>query len=117
MGSEVLLYAGINLLGVFVSAISQVLLKKSAMREHESALREYLNPLVVFAYALFVVSTLLSVVAYRGIPLSMGPILEATGYIYVTAFGVLLFHERVDARKLVALALIVAGIAIYSLAG
>lgn len=117
MGSEVLLYAGINLLGVFVSAISQVLLKKSAMREHESALREYLNPLVVFAYALFVVSTLLSVVAYRGIPLSMGPILEATGYIYVTAFGVLLFHERVDARKLVALVLIVAGIAIYSLAG
>ena len=117
MGSEVLLYAGINLLGVFVSAISQVLLKKSAMREHESALREYLNPLVVFAYALFVVSTLLSVVAYRGIPLSMGPILEATGYIYVTAFGVLLFHERVDARKLVALGLIVAGIAIYSLAG
>lgn len=117
MGSEVLLYAGINLLGVFVSAISQVLLKKSAMREHESALREYLNPLVVFAYALFVVSTLLSVVAYRGIPLSMGPILEATGYIYVTVFGVLVFRERVDARKLVALVLIVAGIAIYSLAG
>ena len=117
MDATTLAFAGVNLLGVLVSAVSQVLLKKSAMREHESAIREYLNPFVIFAYVLFVGSTLLSVISYRGIPLSMGPILEATGYIYVTAFGVLLFHERVDARKLVALVLIVAGIAIYSLAG
>ena len=115
MGSEVLLYAGINLLGVFVSAISQVLLKKSAMREHESALREYLNPLVIFAYALFVGATLLSVLSYRGIPLSMGPILDATGYLWVTLFGVSVFHERMNGKRLVALALIILGIVVYAL--
>ncbi len=114
MDATVLLYAGINLLGVFVSSVSQVLLKKSAMREHGSAVREYLNPYVIFAYVLFVGSTLLSVIAYRGIPLSMGPILEATGYLYVTAFGVAIFHERMSAKKLVALLLIVGGIVIYS---
>ena len=114
MDATVLLYAGINLLGVFVSSVSQVLLKKSAMREHGSAVREYLNPYVIFAYVLFVGSTLLSVIAYRGIPLSMGPILEATGYLYVTAFGVAIFHERMGAKKLVALLLIVGGIVIYS---
>lgn len=114
MDATVLLYAGINLLGVFVSSVSQVLLKKSAMREHGSAVREYLNPYVIFAYALFVGSTLLSVIAYRGIPLSMGPILEATGYLYVTAFGVAIIHERMSAKKLVALLLIVGGIVIYS---
>lgn len=114
MDAAVLLYAGINLLGVFVSSVSQVLLKKSAMREHDSAVREYLNPYVIFAYVLFVGSTLLSVIAYRGIPLSMGPILEATGYLYVTAFGVAIFHERMSVKKLVALLLIIGGIVIYS---
>lgn len=114
MDVTVMLYAGINLLGVFISSVSQVLLKKSATREHGSAVREYLNPYVIFAYALFVGSTLLSVIAYRGIPLSMGPILEATGYLYVTAFGVAIFRERMSAKKLVALLLIVGGIVIYS---
>ncbi|MBX9033624.1 SMR family transporter [Gordonibacter massiliensis (ex Traore et al. 2017)] len=114
MSESVVLYALIALFGVFVSAISQVMLKKSALKTHDSHLREYLNPLVVFAYALFVASTLLSTLAFRVIPLSMGPILDATGYVYVTAFGVLLFRERLNRRKVLALVLILAGIAIYS---
>lgn len=115
MSDSVALYAGIALLGVFVSAISQVMLKKSASREHSSALGEYLNPLVICAYALFLGTTVISTLAYRVIPLSMGPILDATGYVYVTVFGVLIFHERLDWRKVVALALIIAGIGVYSL--
>lgn len=75
-------YAGILLTGTFISAISQVLLKKSALKKYDSVLREYLNPEVFFAYLLFVIATLMSIIAYKGIPLSMGPLLEATGYIY-----------------------------------
>lgn len=115
MDTTVLAFAGLNLFGVFISAISQVLLKKSAMRDHGSAIKEYLNPFVIFAYTLFVAATLLSVVAYRGIPLSMGPILDATGYIYVTIFGVTIFHERLTAKRVLALALIVTGIIVYSM--
>lgn len=115
MDTTVLAFAGLNLFGVFISAISQVLLKKSAMRDHGSAIKEYLNPFVVFAYTLFVAATLLSVIAYRGIPLSMGPILDATGYIYVTFFGVTIFHEHLTAKRVLALVLIVAGIIVYSM--
>lgn len=115
MSGTVLAFAALNLLGVLVSAASQVMLKKSASREHGSVVREYLNPLVIFAYALFVGATLLSVLSYRGIPLSMGPILDATGYLWVTLFGVTIFHERMGARKLLALALIVCGIVVYAL--
>lgn len=115
MDATVMLYAGINLLGVLISSVSQVLLKKSAMKSHDSAIREYLNPYVIFAYALFVGSTLLSVIAYRGIPLSMGPILDATGYLWVTLFGVTLFHERLGGRRTLALALIIGGIVVYAL--
>ena len=117
MENSVLIYSGILLGSVFVSAISQVMLTISASREHESAIREYANPLVVGAYALFVVSTLLTVFAYREVPLSLGPVLESTSYVYVTIFGALIFHERVTAKKLLALALIVGGICTFALLG
>ncbi|MBR0402535.1 MAG: multidrug ABC transporter [Lachnospiraceae bacterium] len=115
--SRTILYACILLLGVFISAVSQVILKKAANREHGSFLKEYLNPPVIIAYVMFVGTTLLCVLAYRVIPLSMGPILEATSYIYVTIFGVLIFHERLNKNKVLAVILNLGGIAIYALLG
>ena len=72
---------------------------------------------MIFAYVLFVGTTLLSILAYRGIPLSMGPILEATSYIYITIFGVKIFKEKMNRGKAAALVLIICGIAVYSLLG
>lgn len=117
MNKTVLLYSCVLLLGVFISAISQVMLKKAAMKKHESVLKEYLNPLVIFAYVLFVGTTFLSILAYKGIPLSMGPILEATSYIYVTIFGVTIFKEKMNSKKVVALGMIIVGIVVYAIAG
>ena len=51
-------YALIVLLGVFISAISQVMLKKSAVKKYDSRIKEYLNPLVIFAYFIFFIATL-----------------------------------------------------------
>ncbi len=115
MSSDMLTHALILMTGVFISAVSQVILKKAAMREYDSPIQEYLNPLVIFAYILFVGTTFLSIIAYRVIPLSMGPILEATSYIYVTFFGVTIFHEKMNWKKGLALGLIIVGIAVYSL--
>lgn len=117
MDKTKIMYAGLLLLGVFISAISQVMLKKAAMKIYTSAIREYLNPLVIFAYVLFVGTTLLSILAYRGIPLSMGPVLEATSYLYITFFGVTIFKEKINRKKMLALGLIIAGILVYSLLG
>ena len=115
MERPMIFYAGLLLIGVFCSAVSQVMLKKAALRQYPSKLREYLNPLVIIAYVIFVGTTFLSIYAYKGIPLSMGPVLEATSYIYVTIFGVTIFKEKLNRRKLLGLLLIVAGIAAYSL--
>ena len=111
------MYALLILIGTFIAAISQVMLKIEANKPHDSHLREYLNPLVIIAYVLFVGTTLLSILAYRGIPLSMGPILEATSYIYITVFGVKIFKEKMNRGKAAALLLIVCGIVVYSLLG
>lgn len=115
MNRELLLYAGLLLFSVFLSAVSQVMLKKSALRTYSSKIREYLNPLVIFAYVIFVGTTFITVYAYRVVPLSLGPILEATSYIYVTIFGVVIFGETVNGRKICGLLLIIAGIAVYAL--
>lgn len=117
MSDSLLLYSGILLVSVFISAVSQVLLKISANRSHESAVREYANPLVIGAYAIFLLSTLMTVYAYRVVPLSLGPVLESTSYLYVTAFGALIFKEKITVKKLVALALIVGGICVFALLG
>ena len=101
-------------LGVFISSISQVMLKISAGKKYSSKLREYLNPLVIGGYAIFFAATLMTVLAYRYIPLSMGAIIEATGYIYITIWGVSIFKEKINKGKIIALALIIAGIIIYS---
>ena len=112
MTKTVALYSLFILFGTFISAISQVMLKKAAMKTYPSKIREYLNPLVLSAYLIFIVAPLCSVIAYRGVPLSLGPVLEATSYIYVTIFGVKIFHEKVNRKKILALALIIAGIVV-----
>lgn len=111
-----LVYALIFLLGVLIGAISQVLLKKAALQKHETLAQEYLNPKVIFAYALFFLTTLMTIYAYKGIPLSYGPILETMSYVFVTIFGVTIFHESMGPKKLASLALIILGILVYSLA-
>lgn len=117
MTENSLFYIIIFLSGVFVSAISQVLLKKEAMKEHGSVLKEYLNPRVIIAYGIFFGATLLSILAYKGIPLSLGPVLEATSYIYITFFGVVIFKERMNTRKILAVCLIISGILVFALLG
>ncbi|MEF2845769.1 MAG: multidrug ABC transporter [Eggerthellaceae bacterium] len=112
--NTLVVYAGIYLFGVFISAISQVLLKKAAMRTYESTIKEYLNPFVIFAYTIFIVATLMTVISYKVVPLSLGPILEATSYIYITVFGVVIFKEHLTKLKVLALGLIIVGICVYA---
>lgn len=66
------LYVGVYLLGVLISSVSQVLLKKAAMRQYETPLKEYLNPWVITAYALFSGQHSMTILAYKVVPLSMG---------------------------------------------
>ena len=105
-------YIVIFLLSVLIAAISQILLKRSAGKQYTSKAREYLNVRVIAAYALFFLSSLLTVLAYRGVPLSMGPVLETTGYLWVTIMGRLILKEKVSMRKLTGLAVIVLGVSL-----
>lgn len=109
-------YVIILLFSVFISAISQVLLKKAAVMPHRSLIEEYFNVRVITAYIMFFLSTFLSLYAYKGIPLSLGTVLEGTGYVYAAFFGVTIFKERLTKARLAALCLIITGILFYAVA-
>ena len=110
-------YAAIALFigSVFVSSVSQILLKRAANRSYASKIREYLNAPVIGAYVMFFLSSLLTLVAYRAVPLTLGPILESTGYLFVVVLSVIFLREKMTARKIVGNCLIIAGVIVAAL--
>ena len=108
-------YIIIFLISILISSISQTILKASANQQHESSVKEYLNFRVIFAYGLFFLSSFITVFAYKNVSLSLGPVLEATGYIFVTILGVLFLKECVSCRKFIGLAFILLGVFIFNL--
>ena len=109
------LFALIYLAGVFVSAVAQILLKKSAGKKYENRIKEYLNPYVIISYAIFFGATFCTIYAYKEVPLSLGPILAASEYIFVAVLSKLVLKEHISLKKFIGLSVIVAGIIIYSL--
>ena len=108
-------YILIFLFSVFVSSISQIILKKSADSDRHGFREEYLNLPVITAYGLFFALTLLTAYAYKGTALTLGTVLEATGYVWVGILGVLVLKEKMGLRKFVGNVMIVCGILIFAL--
>ena len=101
--------------GTFLSAISQILLKKSAEQKHETFLKEYLNWRVITAYGIFFAVLLLNKYAYTRIDLKYGAVIDTFTYVFVLLLSVLLLHEKVSKRQLIGNLFILAGIFIYNL--
>ena len=108
-------YYGIFLFSVFISSVSQIILKKSANIKYENPIREYLNIRVIVAYSIFLLSSFVTIDAYKFVPVSIGPVLESAGYIFVTVLGYIFLKERVGKKKLLGLACILCGIVVSNL--
>ncbi len=108
-------YIVVFLFSVFVSSVSQIILKKSAQIEYENKLREYLNVRVITAYGMFFLSTLLTMYAYKGVPLSMGVLLESVGYLYIMVLSYFFLGEKVTVYKALGVVFILLGICVYAL--
>ena len=85
---------------VLVAAVSQVLLKKSALHHYDSWIREYLNPWVITGYILMFGSVFLSIMGLRGVDFFNAPVIDSLGYVLVPVCGAVFFHEKLTARKL-----------------
>ena len=115
--NKLVLGAIIYLFMTFLASIAQILLKKSAMKSHSSRLKEYFNVYVLIAYVM-IFSTMMSLIyVYKFIPLSWGPIIESTGYIFVSILGTFYLGERMSRKKILGIFLIILGVIIFSLGG
>ena len=107
------LYVLFLLFSNFVGAVSQVLLKKSAMESHKCFIYEYLNVKVIAAYLLFFAAVFIDLMALKIVPVSYVPIIEASSYIFAIILSRVFFGYKINLRQAAAIALIIAGIAIY----
>ncbi|WP_407425903.1 multidrug ABC transporter [Treponema sp.] len=110
-----ILYIAILFFSVFISAFSQVLLKKSALKTYTSFIKEYLNLYVLPAYAIYFVAVFLDLIALKKVPVSFVPVAEASSYIFVLIFGRLFFKEKFSKKKILAMSLILTGIIVFIL--
>ena len=98
---------------VIISSFSQVLLKKSSNKKHTSIIKEYLNPYVISGYGLMVLTTVLTIFAYKGIDYKNGPVIESLGYVLIMFLSYLFFKEKITWKKLLGNALVILGIIVF----
>ena len=115
MGNSFALNMGLMIFGVVIAALSQIILKKAAIKHYDTWLKQYLNAPVIIAYFIFFVSSFCSVTALKVLPLSLMPVWNASSYFFVTLFAYLVMKEIPNRRKLVGLGIILVGIVIFSL--
>ncbi len=101
------------LIGVLIACFSQILLKKSALRVYDKWYRQYLNVRVISGYVIMLVSTMLSVLAFRVLPISISPVFTAAQQIFNVILCFLFLSERPGKKTLLGLGVIVVGILIF----
>ena len=104
------------MLSCTIASFAQVLLKKSAQKEHGSFIKEYLNPYVIIGYMMMFCGMLLCVIGYRHVGYKNGPVLESLGFVWVVILSRIFFGEKITKKKILGNVLILAGIFIFYLA-
>lgn len=108
-------FIALMVFAVFISSVSQIILKKSANKTYKNIFYEYFNAPVIISYTVFVLATLINVVCLRWVPLSYAPIIESTGYIFILMLGKIFLKEKISKQKLFGVGIIILGIIIFAL--
>ena len=106
-------YYILGLLSVTIASFSQILLKKGAMKQYDSFIKEYLNVFVISGYVMMFGSVFLTMIVYRGMDFMNVPVLEAVGYVLVPVLSYLFYKEKLTMKKILGIIFILAGIVVY----
>ncbi|MEA4853348.1 MAG: EamA family transporter [Christensenella sp.] len=103
--------------GVFISSVSQILLKISAERNIDAKgfKAQYLNKFVIIGYLLLFIAMLIPLYVYQFVPLKYGAVIESLGYVFVMILSALILKEKITKKKLIGNLLIIAGVIIFSI--
>ena len=99
----------------FFTAISPVLMKKSAQIEHKSWIYEYLNWRVILAYGIAFSVLMVNTYAYTEVEIKYASIIDTFSYVNVMVFSYLILKEQFTRTQLIGNLIIIAGILVYTL--
>ncbi len=103
----------IQLFGVTVASVSQLLLKNSAISTHKKWWHQFVNVRVIASYGAMLFSILCSSISLKVLPLSMTPVFTAYGQVLVYILSIIILKERVTRRSVLGLSLIIIGILLF----
>lgn len=99
--------------GAVITALAHLLLKTGADRG--AGIRLWLNLHSIGGYGLMLGVTLMNLYAFKFVPMRANVVLSPVVFLLVTALSVVFLRERLTRRQVVGCALILAGIAVFSL--
>ncbi len=106
-------YVFLLIASVLIASCSQIILKKSASKEYSSIIREYLNIRVIVGYGMMFISTILTILAFKGLDYKNGPIIESLGYIFIMFLSRIFLKEKITKKKIIGNSLILLGILVF----
>ena len=112
--NELVFYALLPV-SALITAVSQILLKLSANREHRGVVFEYLNPCVILAYLLYGGVLALNVWIYTRVDYRYGVVIQALALVAVMLLSRVILKEPVTKRHVVGNALIICGVILFTL--
>ena len=111
---ESVMYKLLVIVSVLAAAGAQMLLKQGARKEYPTFLRQYLNPWVIGGYGIMGASLLLNIFCLsHGVQVKEVSTIESLSYLFVPALSWFLFKENITWKKAGAIAVIMAGVAVF----
>ena len=109
-----MIYYFFAMLSIVLTGISQILLKIGA-RNDNTPLGVYLNPATLMGYFMFLIVTVCSIFALKGLELKLFYALASLNYVVVMVLSRVVLKEDLGRNKVVALCLIVVGVVVFNL--
>lgn len=109
-----MMYYVVVILSVFAAACAQMLLKQGARKEYTSWWRQYVNGWVIGGYGIMACSLVLNIWCMsKGVQVKEVSVIESMSYLFVPVLAFMLFKEKLTARKICAIAIIIGGVIIF----
>lgn len=109
---------GLVFITVLFTGISQVLLKRGAGNgcdPNVSCVAPYLNSYTISAYALLLLTTIISVIALQLVPLKLFYAIASLNFVVVAGLSWGFLKEKISGRMLVGIGLIVVGVIVFNI--
>lgn len=108
------MYYILVILSVFSAACAQMLLKQGAQQNYVGFWRQYLNSWVIGGYAIMACSLILNIFCMsHGVQVKEVSVIESLSYLFVPCLAFVLFKEKLSARKVCAIAIIISGVILF----